>query len=371
MLSSQAASFRLPDTLAAWPWTRRINPHYAEVKEGSAAWLESFHAFGPKAQRAFNLCDFNLLASLAYPIASKEQLRTGCDLMNVFFVFDEYSDVTDEKTVQGLADIIMDALRNPFAPRPAGENVLGEITRQFWERAIQTASPASQRRFIATFDTYCQSVVQQAADRDVQHVRTIDSYFENRRENIGARPSFALLELDMDLPDEVMEHPAIVDLTTGAIDMLILGNDICSYNVEQARGDDAHNIVTVVMDELGTDLHGAMEWVAERHRILVGQFLERFGRLPSWGPEIDAQVARYVDGLGNWVRANDSWSFESQRYFGLDGLEIKESRWVQLLRKVSTPKLGARKELVYSDIRVPPVSFVLVSICLFIVALNV
>ena len=50
--------------------------------------------------------------------------------MNVFFVFDEYSDVEDEKTVQELADIIMDALRNPTRPREAREWVGGELTRQ-------------------------------------------------------------------------------------------------------------------------------------------------------------------------------------------------------------------------------------------------
>ena len=50
--------------------------------------------------------------------------------MNVFFVFDEYSDTSDEKTVQALADIMMDALRNPHTPRPAEESILGEITRQ-------------------------------------------------------------------------------------------------------------------------------------------------------------------------------------------------------------------------------------------------
>lgn len=162
--------------------------------------------------------------------------------MNVFFVFDEYSDIADEKTTQKFADIIMDALRNPHKPRPAGESLVGEITRQyaprmvlrsehepdpvsrFWERTIRIASEPSQRRFIQTFDDYCQSVVQQAADRDMQHLRDVDSYLENRRENIGAKPSFALLELDMNLPDEVVGHQAIVDLTTRAIDMIILGN---------------------------------------------------------------------------------------------------------------------------------------------------
>ncbi|RPD59287.1 terpenoid synthase [Lentinus tigrinus ALCF2SS1-7] len=335
-------TFRLPDTLAKWPWLRLLNPHYAEVKAESSAWLESFHAFGPKAQKAFNKCDFNLLASLAYPLATKEQLRTGCDLMNLFFVFDEYSDVEDERTVQVFADIIMDALRNPHKTRPAGEPVLGEITRQFWERAIQSASESAQRRFISTFDAYCQSVVQQAADRDVQRLRDVNSYLEMRRENIGAKPSFALLELDMNLPDEVLAHPAIVDLTTWAIDMIILGNDICSYNVEQSRGDDGCNIVTIVMHQFQTDLHGAMEWIDNHHKTLMDRFLSYYGHLPTWGPVIDVQVARYVQGVGNWVRANDTWSFESQRYFGLDGLAIAEDRCVTLLPKVPESKLPDR-----------------------------
>ena len=95
---------------------------------------------------------------------------------------------------------------------------------RFWIRAIATASQPAQRRFIETFDTYCQSVVQQAADRDSKHIRNIESYLRNRRENIGARPSFALLELGMELPDEVLAHPVVQRLTTWAIDMLILGN---------------------------------------------------------------------------------------------------------------------------------------------------
>lgn len=78
---------RLPHTLASWPWPRFINPNYEDCKRESSAWAESFHAFGPKAQIAFNKCDFSrsdeskdamkistetrlysdLLAALAYP----------------------------------------------------------------------------------------------------------------------------------------------------------------------------------------------------------------------------------------------------------------------------------------------------------------
>lgn len=78
---------QLPDTLRNWPWPRHLNPYYEVCKEESAAWLETFQAFTPKAQKAFNRCDFSesfflvllnllkissdLLASLAYPLLDK------------------------------------------------------------------------------------------------------------------------------------------------------------------------------------------------------------------------------------------------------------------------------------------------------------
>lgn len=50
--------------------------------------------------------------------------------MNLFFIIDEHSDVEDEHVVREMAGIIMDALRNPHKPRPEGEWVGGEATRQ-------------------------------------------------------------------------------------------------------------------------------------------------------------------------------------------------------------------------------------------------
>lgn len=50
--------------------------------------------------------------------------------MNLFFVFDEYTDVCDAVEARKLADIVMDALRNPDLPRPQNESIVGEITRQ-------------------------------------------------------------------------------------------------------------------------------------------------------------------------------------------------------------------------------------------------
>jgi hypothetical protein len=104
--------------------------------------------------------------------------------------------------------------------------------------------------------------------------------------------------------------------------------------VEQARGDDGHNIVTIVMHQHKTDIQGAMNWVYEYHKELEVKFMDLYeNNVPKFGEPVDAQLARYVDGIGNMVRANYEWSFETERYFGKKGPEIEETRWVALLPK--------------------------------------
>lgn len=129
-MSTVKTGFYLPDGLAKWPWTRQLNPNYPVVKAESQAWLEAFGAMDDHAQRSFNKCDFSLLACLAYPLEDKDRVRTGCDLLNFLFLFDELSDIEDEKGVRAQADAILDALHHPHTARPADESILGEVARQ-------------------------------------------------------------------------------------------------------------------------------------------------------------------------------------------------------------------------------------------------
>lgn len=94
-------------------------------------------------------------------------------------------------------------------------------------------------------------------------------------------------------------------------------------------------MVTIVMHQFDTDVQGAMDYIGNLHDRLAGAFLLTKDRLPSWGEPIDSHVARYVHGLGNWVRANDQWSFESERYFGTKGLDIMKHRVVKMLPKAN------------------------------------
>ncbi|KAH6653547.1 hypothetical protein BKA67DRAFT_519947, partial [Truncatella angustata] len=75
-----------------------------------------FRGFTPQAQQAFDKCSFNLLTVLMCPRLTREQLRCACDVMNLFFIFDEHSDRSEPADVWNQVDIVMDALRNSETP---------------------------------------------------------------------------------------------------------------------------------------------------------------------------------------------------------------------------------------------------------------
>ena len=59
-----------------------------------------------------------------------EVLRSATDFIHLLFVVDEYTDNMGRADTQKLADIVLDAIRNPMRPRPKDEHLLGEMARQ-------------------------------------------------------------------------------------------------------------------------------------------------------------------------------------------------------------------------------------------------
>jgi hypothetical protein len=254
--------------------------------------------------------------------------------MNLFFMIDEQTDGLDADIVKQMLDIVRDALRNPHQPRPSDEWIGGEVARDFWARAMPLATSISQKRFVDAFFECLDGLAQEAVDRKHHHVRNFESYLDIRRETIGCKPVFAFVELELEIPDDVFNHASLAHLRLWANEMICIANDIYSYNVEQSRGDDLHNMVTVVMHQYNMDVRGAMAWIGEYNDQIASSFIVSMTQIPSWGSKIDAQVAQYVRGLGMCVKGVDQWHWESHRYFGTKGVEIMKHRVVDLLPQV-------------------------------------
>ncbi|KIK17354.1 hypothetical protein PISMIDRAFT_111694 [Pisolithus microcarpus 441] len=330
--------FYLPNTMANWPWPRRINPFFEQVKVEADEWFRSFNALSPKSLKAFEKCDF------------AEHLRIACDLMIVYFVVDEYTDVEDAERTAEIVNIIIDTLNNPYRSRPEGESILGEVIRQFWSRAIRSASPTSQRHFLDDYITYLRAVIVEAGDRDKNVTRDIQGYLSIRRRTVGAQSAFAIFEFDLNLVDEVYYHPAVTELIDCVAELVLIDNDLASYNREQGTGDENHNLVTAIMFELGLDRSGAMSWAAAYHAEIEAKFINGLLKLPSWGATLDAQIKQYLNGIANWARANYCWSYEGQRYFGNRGGEIEKTRLVPLLSKARRDPNMREQNIVVADL---------------------
>jgi len=325
--------FTLPDLLAKFPWPRNLSEHFCEAKAESSAWTESYHPFDEEGLKGFNLCDFNLLAALSYSPREKELIRLGCDLMNLFYVYDEYTDIADGEGATKIRDIVMDAFHNPHKPRPEGELLVGEMARDFWIRASNYVSPNSNclPHFIHDFDTYTEAVAREADDRTKRRYRSFQDYLSIRRDSSGCLPSFALCEFGLDLPEEAFYHPRMAALREQGTDLIAIGNDIDSYAMEKARGLELHNSVELVMVEHNLDVQGAINWLERYAAGVHAGFLDNVASMPSWGEDVDRRVKMYIDGIAQWVRGNDDWTFESGRYFGSKGLEIQKTRLMTLL----------------------------------------
>ena len=90
-------------------------------------------------------------------------------------------------------------------------------------------------------------------------------------------------------------------------------------------------MIPVVMAQEGLDLQSAVDFVGDMCKQSIDRFIEEQAYLPSWGPKIDADLAIYIDGLANWIVGSLHWSFDTERYFGKNGRQVKATRIVELL----------------------------------------
>ncbi|KAG6861994.1 hypothetical protein C0995_008181 [Termitomyces sp. Mi166 len=203
---------------------------------------------------------------------------------------------------------------------------------RFRARLMRIYGPKATARFLRNWETYCASVITEAELREQEKILDVDAFITLRRENSAVRLCFSLIEycLGTDLSDEVFKHPVFLEIYWAAVDLICWANDIYSYDMEQSKGISGNNIVTVLMKNRHMTLQEASDHIGTHYKELMDCFISAQARLPSWGASVDSEVARYIQGLGCWVKGNLDWSFETQRYFGVQHLVVKETLLVTL-----------------------------------------
>ncbi|KAH9838441.1 isoprenoid synthase domain-containing protein [Rhodofomes roseus] len=328
--SKEGEGIKFPDLVKSIPFPLRLNPYTRFVSAESDAFIIEYAKFSEKQLTKFIGLNAGLLCGMCYAECEPEQLRVCSDFMSFLFNLDDWSDEFDTTGTKGLEEAVMNTLNHPDTYH--SDSAAARTAKSWWTRMLKTVGPNCRKRFVDTLGLYFKAIMQQATDRATKTVPELEAYISLRRDTSGCKTGFALIEYaaGIDLPNEVVEHPVIQGLLDATNDSVSWANDILSYNREQSRGD-THNLVCAIMATLGLERQAAIDYAGDLCNKTVERFLEGKAALPSWGPEIDAQVQVYVQGLEDWIIANAEWSFMTERYFGKDGPKIRKSLQTTLL----------------------------------------
>lgn len=79
---------------------------------------------------------------------------------------------------------------------------------------------------------------------------------------------------------------------------------------EQLDGD-YQNLVFCIMHERNVGLQAAIDILTEMLAQRVEQYIDLKNQLPSFGPEVDRELARYLHALENFVQGTVLWYYLS------------------------------------------------------------
>lgn len=202
---------------------------------------------------------------------------------------------------------------------------------------LKSSTPSFQKHFLGGMELYMHAIIEESKHRDLAKTYSIEGYMVLRRGNTAVPAILALLELGLNLPDEVMEHPYVKAMTLAANEMVGIGNDLLSYNKEQADGTDDHNFVSVTMREANVGAQEAIYRTCSYHMAQEAAYNDAYAKfysaMPLWDAKFNAEAIEYIEGIGNCVRSNFQWCFESNRYFGSQSKEVQQTGMFKLLPK--------------------------------------
>ncbi|KAG2753035.1 terpenoid synthase [Suillus brevipes Sb2] len=319
---AEPAELILPDLLSNCYYPLRVNPHYDAIFRVSEQWLfDEGRLVEPEITKFVGL-RAGYLTAACYPDADAFHLRVCSDFINWSWKVDDWLDEFNVDGALGMRECCISGI--------CTDTTAGRMCKSFFSRFRETGGPGCTERFIHTMDLYFIAGAKEVDNRTKKYIHDLESYVTFRRDTSGCKICFALIEYaaQIDLPDET--HPIMMAAEDAANDHISWSNDIFSYNVEQSRHE-THNLIAVLMHEQGLDLQRAIGYAGQMCKSAIQRFEDNRAILPSWGEEVDRQVAIYVQGLQDWIVANLHWSFESTRYFGNDGQAVKRDGIIKLL----------------------------------------
>lgn len=303
------------------PFPSALSPHAEAVHEATTEWARRIGLASKRSVlRRIEAGKLGFLAGRFHPEAPREELQLVSDLYLWMFLRDDRcdeSELGEDPELLARTDSRFLEILGGAQPR-AGEDPLGCALHDLRRRVVSKAPSALWlRRFVRAIRAHFDSTLWETANRAEGTTPDLATYVRMRPVTGGMHVDASLIEMihEMVLAPDVLEHPAVRDLTRASNNVVCWANDLFSLEKELKSGD-VHNLVVVLSHAQGLTLPEAVERATEMHDAEVRGFLEAESRLPSFGAAVDVNLARYLAGLRARMRGNLDWSLESGRYSG-------------------------------------------------------
>ncbi|KAK8054377.1 terpenoid synthase [Apiospora saccharicola] len=334
MASNTDNRITIPDFMASWPsdrgwpWNARLHVDSDSIKAESEQWLRNYDGIDGTFVDKIIQGRFPDIACLIYGHQARDHCLLMALIMLHFFVIDEVTDHEEEAEVREKTEAMALALQSPGTPSSlsledtwVGTRMAADITTRYRE----TGTPASWKFFVDTFIDYLDGVADEAAARTKPILSRAD-YLALRTKTIGVLPGMAMALIDCELRDGFLDLPVVKSLMGLTVLILIHQNDMYSFDKEQARGEDGHNGVRVLMEERRIGVQAAMDSLGSETAGLVREFVRLCEDLPALEHETDGAHLRVLrDGCISWIMGMEVWYTQVTHRYGMQNLGTDRS----------------------------------------------
>ena len=307
------------------PFPARISPDLDRAKDRHVSWLRSFGLIGADAPVSRYLSwQLAELAAMAYPEAVGADLDLAVDIMGWYFLFDDEFDGALGRRPDRAAALVQQIVDIAWEPEKHDSDTGVPLVDSWVDlclRRTEGMSPVWRRRAAANWDQYLTAYVDEAINRTRRAELDVHTALILRRRSIGVLPAVDLAERlgRYEVPPAAYASALVRDLLECTMDAVILVNEVCSLEKEEASGD-IHNLVQIVQRSNRCSRGDAIDVIIGMAARRVHRFVRRQDELRelcaalALPPGSAALLDRYADGMRSWMRGNYDWERQSGRY---------------------------------------------------------
>jgi avermitilol synthase len=298
------------------PYLQQINPSADDVHERTIMWAKAMGIVRTEqhVERLRSSLIGHLVARVFPESTDLTALQLAVDWTTLFCCLDDrleqiHGAVLSAAYLRGLLRVFRDG-ETPRLIDPIANGF-----RDLRERMLELRVPNWIPRFSARIERLFNAFIDEAKFRTMNVVPEFASHRKIRQITVGLYTGFILGELTdgITLPPEVLEHEAVQALEKAASNIVGLANDIFTVERERAKGE-VNNMVLVLMEHDNLSFEDALMRTIQLHDSEVREFRGLLSQVPSFDPEIDQQLRRYVDVLSAFISGHSDWAAHTSRY---------------------------------------------------------